>query len=143
MAHEDWTYKSIENFYERVRMALGAVSQTTLPDEYIDYPEKAPFAESVAKSRVPLWSELSDDKFSIFESIVVYQTASLFQSLVASKYVKKKQIPTITLEYSESVNFDINSMSLSDLVDLLVSQLNGDSVGSPFFGFRVTKGGCR
>lgn len=143
MAHEDWTYKSIENFYERVRMALGAVSQTTLPDEYIDYPEKAPFAESVAKSRVPLWSELSDDKFSIFESIVVYQTAALFQSLVASKYVKKKQIPTITLEYSESVNFDINSMSLSDLVDLLVSELNGDSVGSPFFGFRVTKGGCR
>lgn len=143
MAHEDWTYKSIENFYERVRMALGAVSQTTLPDEYIDYPEKAPFAESVAKSRVPLWSELSDEKFSIFESIVVYQTASLFQSLVASKYVKKKQIPTITLEYSESVNFDINSMSLSDLVDLLVSELNGDSVGSSFFGFRVTKGGCR
>ena len=143
MAHEDWTYKSIENFYERVRMALGAVSQTTLPDEYIDYPEKAPFAESVAKNRVPLWKKLSDEKFAIFESIVVYQTAALFQSLVASKYVKKKQIPTITLEYSESVNFDINSMSLSDLVDLLVSELNGDSVGSPFFGFRVTKGGCR
>lgn len=143
MDHEDWTYKSIENFYERVRMALGAVSQTTLPDEYIDYPEKAPFAESVAKSRAPLWKELSDEKFAIFESIVVYQTAALFQSLVASKYVKKKQIPTITLEYSESVNFDINSMSLSDLVDLLVSELNGDSVGSPFFGFRVTKGGCR
>lgn len=143
MAHEDWTYKSIENFYERVRMSLGAVSQTTLPDEYIDFPEKAPFAESVSKSRVPLWKELSDEKFAIFESIVVYQTASLFQSLVASKYVKKKQIPTITLEYSESVNFDINSMSLSDIVDLLVSELNGDSVGSQFFGFRVTKGGCR
>lgn len=143
MAHEDWSYKDIENFYERVRMALGAVSQTTLPDEYIDYPEKAPFAESVAKSRVPLWKDLSDDKFSVFESIVVYQTASLFQSLVASKYVKKKQIPTITLEYSESVSFNINNMSLSDLVDMLVAELNGDSVGSSFFGFRVTKGGCR
>ena len=58
MAHEDWSYKTIDNFYERVRMALGAVSQTTLPDEYIDYPEKAPFAESVVKSRVPLWKEL-------------------------------------------------------------------------------------
>lgn len=143
MAHEDWTYKSIENFYERVRMALGAVSQTTLPDEYIDYPEKAPFAESVVKSRVPLWKELSDEKFAIFESIVVYQTASLFQSLVASKYVKKKQIPTITLEYSENVDFDISGMSLSDLVDWLVSELNGDNVGSKFIGFRVTKGGCR
>lgn len=143
MAHEDWHYTDIDKFYERVRMALGAVSQTTLPDEYIDYPEKAPFAESVAKSRVPLWNELSDEKFAIFESIVVYQTASLFQSLVANKYIKKKQIPTITLEYSESVNFDINSMSLSDLVDLLVSELNGDNIGSAFFGFRVTKGGCR
>ena len=143
MAHEDWSYKTIDNFYERVRMALGAVSQTTLPDEYIDYPEKAPFAESVAKSRVPLWKELSDEKFAIFESIVVYQTASLFQSLVASKYVKKKQIPTITLEYSENVDFDISGMSLSDLVDWLVSELNGDNVGSKFIGFRVTKGGCR
>lgn len=143
MAHEDWSYKTIENFYERVRMALGAVSQTTLPDEYIDYPEKAPFAESVVKSRVPLWKELSDEKFAIFESIVVYQTASLFQSLVASKYVKKKQIPTITLEYSENVDFDISGMSLSDLVDWLVSELNGDNVGSKFIGFRVTKGGCR
>lgn len=143
MAHEDWSYKTIDNFYERVRMALGAVSQTTLPDEYIDYPEKAPFAESVVKSRVPLWKELSDEKFAIFESIVVYQTASLFQSLVASKYVKKKQIPTITLEYSENVDFDISGMSLSDLVDWLVSELNGDNVGSQFIGFRVTKGGCR
>lgn len=143
MAHEDWSYKTIDNFYERVRMALGAVSQTTLPDEYIDYPEKAPFAESVVKSRVPLWKELSDEKFAIFESIVVYQTASLFQSLVASKYVKKKQIPTITLEYSENVDFDISGMSLSDLVDWLVSELNGDNVGSKFIGFRVTKGGCR
>lgn len=143
MAHEDWSYKTIDNFYERVRMALGAVSQTTLPDEYIDYPEKAPFAESVVKSRVPLWKELSDEKFAVFESIVVYQTASLFQSLVASKYVKKKQIPTITLEYSENVDFDISGMSLSDLVDWLVSELNGDNVGSKFIGFRVTKGGCR
>ena len=143
MAHEDWSYKTIDNFYERVRMALCAVSQTTLPDEYIDYPEKAPFAESVVKSRVPLWKELSDEKFAIFESIVVYQTASLFQSLVASKYVKKKQIPTITLEYSENVDFDISGMSLSDLVDWLVSELNGDNVGSKFIGFRVTKGGCR
>lgn len=143
MAHEDWSYKTIDNFYERVRMALGAVSQTTLPDEYIDYPEKAPFAESVVKSRVPLWKELSDEKFAIFESIVVYQTASLFQSLVASKYVKKKQIPTISLEYSENVDFDISGMSLSDLVDWLVSELNGDNIGSKFIGFRVTKGGCR
>lgn len=142
MAHENWSYKDIENFYERVRMALGAVSQTTLPDEYIDYPEKAPFAELTIKSRVPLWNELSDEKFKLFESIVVYQTASLFQSVVSNKYVKKKQIPTITLEYSESLNFDINGMSLSDLIDYLVGELNGSNIGSAFFGFKVTKGRC-
>lgn len=143
MAHEDWTYKNIANFYDRVRMSLSDVSQTTLPDEYIDYPEKAPFAEMLIKQRIPLWADLDDEKFAIFESIIVYQTASLFQSLVSSKYVKKKQIPTITLEYSESANFDINSMSLSDLIDYLVSQLNGEDVGSQFIGFRVTKGGRR
>lgn len=144
MAHEGWTYQDIQDFHNRVRMALGAVSETTLPDEYIDYPEKAPFAESTIKSRIPMWAELDDEKFKIFESIIVYQTASLFQSIVSNKYITKKQIPTITLEYSDSVNFDINGMSLRDLIDLLVSELNGENVGSSFFGFKVTKGGfCR
>lgn len=143
MARENWTYKDISDFYNRVRMALGAVSETVLPDDYIDYPEKAKFAESAIKTRVPSWKDLNDEKFLIFESVIVYQTASLFQSLVASKYVKKKQIPTITLEYSESMKFDINDMSLSDVIDMLVAELNGDSVGSSFIGFRVTKGSRR
>lgn len=143
MARDDWSYKDIENFYDRVRMSLSAASTSTLPDEYIDYPEKAPFAESIIKARVPLWSELDDNKFAIFESIIVYQTASLFQSLVSSKTVKKKQIPTITLEYSENIDFGVNGMGLSDLVDFLVSELNGENAGSNFFGFLVTKGGFR
>lgn len=143
MARENWTYKDISDFYNRVRMALGAVSETVLPDDYIDYPEKAHFAELAIKSRVPSWQDLSDEKFAIFESVVVYQTASLFQSFVSSKYVKKKQIPTITLEYSKTMNFDINDMSLSDLIDMLVAELNGESVGSSFIGFRVTKGSRR
>lgn len=143
MAREDWSYKNIDNFYDRVRMSLNATSQTTVPDEYIDYPEKAPFAESTIKTRVPMWSELDDNKFAIFESIIVYQTASLFQNLVVSKSVKKKQIPTITLEYNESTSFGSAGMSLSDIIDLLVSELNGDNAGSNFFGFLVTKGGFR
>lgn len=143
MAREDWTYKNIENFYDRVRMALSDTSSTTLPDESIDYPEKAPFAEMLVKQRVPLWADLDEEKFAVFESIIVYQTAALFQSLVSSKFVKKKQIPTITLEYSESASFNIDGMSLSDLIDYLVNQLNGEDVGSQFIGFRVTKGGCR
>lgn len=142
MHDENWNYLEITDFHNRVRMALGAASEVTLPDEYIDFPEKAPFAESVIKSRVPKWQELSDEKFKIFESAIVYQTAVLFQSLVASKYVKKKQIPTITLEYSEKMDFDINGMSLLDLIEWLISQLDDEDIGSPFFGFRVTKGSC-
>lgn len=142
LARENWSYKEISDFYNRVRMALGAVSEATLPNEYIDYQEKAPFAEATVKLRVPLWESLDETKFKVFESIVVYQTASLFQSIVSNKYIKKKQIPTITLEYADKANFDIDGMTLTELVDFLVSQLNGTDVGSSFFGFRVTKGGA-
>lgn len=141
MPRENWTYKDIENFYDRVRLALNSASATDVPNEYIDFPEKAPFAESIAKIRVPTWESLSDTQFSLFESIVVYQTAVSFQSLVSSKFVKKKQIPTITLEYSESVGYGINNLSLSDIIDYLVAELNGENSGSDFIGFRVTKGG--
>lgn len=142
MNREDWSYKNIENFYERVRMVLGAVSSVTLPDEYIDFPEKAPFAEASVRLRVKNFESLSDDKFLIFESAVVYKTASLFQSLISNKSVKKKQIPTITLEYKDDIDFTINGMSISDYVDLLIDQINDDgSVGSKFIGFRVTDGG--
>lgn len=134
-----WNYKNIDDFYNRVRMALNAVSETTLPDNYIDFPEKAPFAEMTIKSRVPNWKELSEEKFKIFESLIVYQTAVLFQSIVSSKYVKKKQIPTITLEYSEKVNFDINDMSLQDLIESLLGMLIED-YSSTFIGFKVTSG---
>lgn len=141
MPREDWTYKNIENFYDRVRLALNSASKTEVPNEYMDYPEKAPFAESIAKMRVSSWQTLSETQFAIFESIVVYQTAVSFQSLVSSKFVKKKQIPTITLEYSEYFNFGVNNMSLSDIIDYLVAELNGENLGSEFIGFRVTKGG--
>lgn len=142
MPREDWSYKNIENFYDRVRMALGDASEITLPDEYIDYPEKAPFAEQTLKIRVPGWADLDEVRFKIFESAVVYQTASMFESIISNKFVKKQQIPTITLEYGSSYRNDIDGMSLKDIVDYLVSQLLGEEVGSGYFGFRVTRGGC-
>lgn len=143
MSREGWTYKDIVDFYDRVRNVLDDTTSTSLPDNKIDFPEMAPFAESVIKARVPKWSELSDEKFSIFETIIIYQTASLCQSIVLSKYVKKKQIPTITLEYADKTGFLVNGMSFSDAIDLLVEQLNGETVGSGYVGLRVTKGsGC-
>ena len=141
MPREDWSYKNIQNFYDRVRMALGAVSMVTLPDEYMDYPEKAPFAELVVRSRIKDFDSVPDDKFPLVESAVVYKTAALFQSLVSSKSVKKKQIPTVTLEYNDNVDFTINGLSLSDYVDFLIAEINGEQIGSRFIGFRVTKGG--
>lgn len=141
MPSEDWSYKNIQNFYDRVRMALGAVSMVTLPDEYIDFPEKAPFAELVIRNRIKDFDSVPDDKFGLVESAVVYKTASLFQSLVSSKSVKKKQIPTVTLEYNDNVDFTINGLSLSEYVDFLIAEINGEQAGSRFIGFRVTKGG--
>ena len=141
MPREDWSYKNIQNVYDRVRMALGAVSMVTLPDEYMDYPEKAPFAELVVRSRIKDFDSVPDDKFPLVESAVVYKTAALFQSLVSSKSVKKKQIPTVTLEYNDNVDFTINGLSLSDYVDFLIAEINGEQIVSRFIGFRVTKGG--
>lgn len=142
MNREDWSYKNIQDFYDRVRLALSAVSSVTLPDEYIDYPEKAPTAESIIRKRIKDFDNVPDEKFGFVESAVVYQTAFLCQSLVLNKAVKKKQIPTVTLEYNSNMDFTINGMSLSDYVDLLIGEINEDSaVGSKFIGFRVTKGG--
>lgn len=145
----DWTYKDIDSFYERVRIALGAVTDTTLPDKYMDYPEKAPFAEAYVKNRVKNWSELPDNKFSIFESIIVYETAVLFQSIVSNRRIKKKEIPTIKLEYSDKYNDLIGDMSLADMVEYLIASLNEEETDIiSFFGFRVTdnvfkqKGNC-
>lgn len=137
---ENWTYHDIENFYERVRLALNAVSEVTLPDRYMDYPEKAPFAEAYIKSRVPNWIILSLEKFAIFESIIVYQTAVLFQSLVGSKNIVKKAIPTITLQYSDNIDYLIDGMNLSDMVEYLIGKISEETTESNFFGFRVTDG---
>ena len=65
----------------------------------------------------------------------------MFESIISNKFVKKQQIPTITLEYGSSYRNDIDGMSLKDIVDYLVSQLLGEEVGSGYFGFRVTRGG--
>lgn len=138
---DNWTYKDISDFYERVRLALNAVSDVTLPDKYMDYPEKAPFSEAYIKGRVPHWKELPEEKFAIFESVIVYQTATLFQSIVSSKRVKKQAIPTITLEYSDKEDFLLDGMSLKDMIEYLIGTLNDEEQDkATFIGFRVTDG---
>lgn len=137
---ERWSYKDIVEFYDRVRMALSAVSSQTLPDSYMDLPEKAPFAERYIKSRVPQWKDLDEEKFAIFESIIVYQTATMFQSLVSNKHIRKKSIPTISLQYSDNIDNLISGMSLKDMIEWLLSEINGIETGSGYIGFKVTTG---
>lgn len=142
MDYTNWSYKEIPNFYNRVRLSLGDVTEIVISDNEIDSPEKAPFSELLIKSRVPNWQNLSKEKFKMFESAIVYQTAAFFQNIVSNKHIKKKQIPTITLEYAETFDFNVNGMGISDLIDYLVSMVNDDNLGSSFIGFRVTKGSC-
>ncbi len=139
--YDRWSYKDIENFYERVRMALGAVSEVVIPDYYIDIPEKAPFAESYIKSRVKNWKNLNNEQFLIFESIIIYQTAVLLQSVAANKQIRKKSIPTITLQYAENTTVLGNGIRLEDMIEFLISKLTDENVGSGFIGFRVTDNG--
>lgn len=139
--YDRWSYNDIDNFYERVRMALGAVSEVIVPDYYMDIPEKAPFAESYIKARVKNWRNLNNEQFLIFESIIIYQTAVLLQSVVANKQIRKKSIPTITLQYAENTTALGNGIRLEDMIEFLISKLTDDDVGSEFIGFRVTGNG--
>ena len=67
---EHFCYREIANFYDRVRALLGS-TESTLPDETIDYPENAPFAEQIIKRKVPKWEELDEDKRLLFETAIV------------------------------------------------------------------------
>ena len=118
-----WDYKDIANFYERVRALLDNLSAESLQDKYIDMPEKAPYAEKYVKSKVKLWQSLDEEKFAMFESAIVYKTASLFESLVSSNSIKKKELPTIALEYFQRSKIQFDGMSLSDLADLIISEI--------------------
>lgn len=133
-----WSYLEIESFYDRVRALLDNLSISSLPDEYIDYPEKAPMAERYAKVRVPNWRELDEDKFAIFQNAIVYKTASFFEGLASSKSIKRKQLPTITLEYFEKSDFSLEGKSLAEIADKLLAEVKDDD-GSNFIGFMVTK----
>ncbi len=133
----EWNYKEIFDFYNRVRTVLDGISATSLPDKYIDMPEKALYSEIYAKKRVPGWATLSEQDFAIFESAIVYKTASMFESLVSSSAVRKKELPTISLEYFARSAVKVNGLSLSELADLLLDGITGNEV--EFIGFMVTQ----
>lgn len=139
---ENWEYKDIISFYDRVRMLLNNVSNVSLTDDMIDYYEKAPSAELYVKKRVPNWQELDDTKFKMFESAIVYLTASYNQNYAMSKVAKKRQLPTMTIEYTaDQINMTPNgTFSLKEIADGLINEINGipDDNLMTVIGFRVT-----
>ena len=81
---EDFTYKNIENFYNRVRSCLS-INNALITDEEIDYPENAPTAERRVKARITNWQELEEDKAELFYSCIVYMTGYALCSTAKKK----------------------------------------------------------
>lgn len=139
MISSDWTYNDIPYFADRVRGVLNGVSEVTLTNDAIKSPEKAEFAEMLVKARVPNWQQIEDDKIKFLESAIVYKTASFFQAFVNNRTVKKKAIPTITLQYNDTTSFDVDGFSLDEMASWYISLLLGEDEKEPSrFMFRVT-----
>ncbi len=132
----DWDYTQISDFYERVR---GLLNDTSVTDSKMDAFEKAPTAERVIKTLVPTWEsfDTSGEKFKIFESCIVYQTAIYFENYVMQRQVKKRETPSINIEYSTSSTKQGNILSLKDMLESLLTELS-DTTTSRFNAFMVT-----
>ncbi len=136
-----WNYLRITNFHSRVRALLDNISEASISNMLIDMPEKAPMAERDIKAIVTNWEtfQLEDkDKFEIFQSCIVYKTAIMFEGYARSAKVKRRQVADVNVEYhaTDYNLFSQASMSLSDMLDSLLSQLIEGS--TTFFGIRVT-----
>ncbi len=140
MVEINWNYTFIEDFYDRVRALLNNASNTLIPNEKIDYHEKAPTAEFMVKSKILNWTELDESKFAIFETAIVYLTASFFENYVLSQKARRKELPSMSIEYySKETNImPMNGMSLKDYSDMLIGQILGEDNSVDFIGFMVT-----
>lgn len=131
-------YRNIPDFYDRVKNVLG-VNGENISDSSIDFPEQAPLAEDIAKSKVPNWETLTDEKTLIFEKVVVLQTASLLYPQIKNKEYKIKQTTSMKIEYRESL-IDIGAQ-IEAMLDTLVRKIaeNIDDIGIGIIGFDITQ----
>lgn len=138
---EDFTYKDIENFYDRVRSCLST-DITSISDAEIDYPENAPTAERRIKARITNWQELEDDKTELFYSCIVYMTCYALCSIAKTRtgIFAQQSTPNLTIKVAD---FAINNFSCEhylQLIDDLVSEISGESAIN-FIGFTISKRG--
>ena len=141
---EHFCYREIANFYDRVRTLLGS-TESTLPDETIDYPENAPFAEQIIKRKVPKWEELDEDKRLLFESAFVYQTAiRVIPFSFGNNQIKIGQTQSVKIEYRENETGNLDDALQSTLDDLL-GELDEEfsDGGLSFLSFDITNRRCR
>lgn len=132
----NYFYKSIENFYDRVRSCLN-VKQSAFPDEEIDFPENAPTAERKMKLRVSDWEALEGESLELFKTCIVYMTCYALCPLSQARKVSQQSTPNLTLKYSDTSSTSMNCDYFLSLVDGLVSEITGEKM-KPFFGFEVT-----
>lgn len=141
---EHFCYREIANFYDRVR-ALPGSTESTLPDETIDYPENAPFAEQIIKRKVPKWEELDEDKRLLFETAIVYQTAIRVKPFSGgNNQIKIGQTQSLKIEYRENETGNLDDALQSTLDDLL-GELDEEFAdgGLSFLSFDITNRRCR
>lgn len=141
---EHFCYREIANFYDRVRALLGS-TESTLPDETIDYPENAPFAEQIIKRKVPKWEELDEDKKLLFETAIVYQTAIRVKPFSGgNNQIKIGQTQSLKIEYRENETGNLDDALQSTLDDLL-GELDEEFAngGLSFLSFDITNRRCR
>lgn len=141
---EHFCYREIANFYDRVRALLGS-TESTLPDETIDYPENAPFAEQIIKRKVPKWEELDEDKRLLFETAIVYQTAIRVKPFSGgNNQIKIGQTQSLKIEYRENETGNLDDALQSTLDDLL-GELDEEFAdgGLSFLSFDITNRRCR
>lgn len=141
---EHFCYCEIANFYDRVRALLGS-TESTLPDETIDYPENAPFAEQIIKRKVPKWEELDEDKRLLFETAIVFQTAIQVKPFsVGNNQIKIGQTQSLKIEYREDETGNLDDALQSTLDDLL-GELDEEFAdgGLSFIPFDITNRRCR
>jgi len=141
---EHFCYREIANFYDRVRALLGS-TESNLPDETIDYPENAPFAEQIIKRKVPKWEELDEDKRLLFETAIVYQTAIRVKPFSGgNNQIKIGQTQSLKIEYRENETGNLDDALQSTLDDLL-GELDEEFAdgGLSFLSFDITNRRCR
>lgn len=127
-------YKSIENFYDRVRSCLNA---GTLSDEVIDFFENAPLAEEIIKSLIPNYAELEENERLLFETCVVFQTCYALCPMVSQRQIARQKDPSLEIEFFNKSG-DFGCDRFLTMIDDLLGLITGEEP-SAFYALRVTR----